>query len=76
MNANGKPVEILTKLNEMAGFAADEEITLFEVNRLFPRLLLQFSYFVLRLIVWHLVSDHLTNSLQRSGNKISTFCDV
>ena len=68
-------MEILTKLNEMAGFAADEEITLFEVNRLFPRLLLQFSYVVLRLIVWHLVSDHL-NSLQRSGNKISTFCDV
>ncbi|GFY89110.1 ubiquitin-specific protease 12 [Actinidia rufa] len=32
VNAKGRPVEILTKLNEMAGFAADEEITLFEAT--------------------------------------------
>lgn len=28
----GKPVEILTKLNEFAGFAPDEAIELFEVH--------------------------------------------
>lgn len=28
---SGKPAEILTKLNEMAGFDADEEIELYEV---------------------------------------------
>lgn len=32
MKANGKPVEILTKLNELAGFSPDEEVELFEVN--------------------------------------------
>lgn len=31
MKSSGKPSEIITKLNEMAGFAADEEIELFEV---------------------------------------------
>lgn len=31
MKATGKPIEILAKLNEMAGFAPDEEIELFEV---------------------------------------------
>ncbi|XP_057493577.1 ubiquitin C-terminal hydrolase 13-like [Actinidia eriantha] len=36
VNANGRPVEILTKLNEMAGFAADEEITLFEEIKFQP----------------------------------------
>ena len=32
VKGNGKPMEILTKLNELAGFAPDEEIELFEVN--------------------------------------------
>ena len=31
MKSSGKPIEILTKLNEMAGFAPDEEIELYEV---------------------------------------------
>ncbi|KAI3952853.1 hypothetical protein MKW92_019982 [Papaver armeniacum] len=30
VNANGKPLEILKKLNEMAGFSPDEEIELYE----------------------------------------------
>lgn len=48
VKANGKPVEVLTKLNELAGFSPDEEIELFEVSDdsivggvqyfLFPRL--------------------------------------
>lgn len=29
---SGKPLEILAKLNELAGFLPDEEIELFEVN--------------------------------------------
>ena len=32
MKGNGKPMDILKKLNEMAGFAPDEEIELFEVK--------------------------------------------
>lgn len=32
MKGTGKPSEILTKLNEMAGFAPDEEIELYEVS--------------------------------------------
>ena len=32
MKANGKPVEILIKLNELAGFPSDVETELFEVN--------------------------------------------
>lgn len=32
VKANGKPVEVLTKLNELAGFSPDEEIELFEVQ--------------------------------------------
>ena len=31
MKSSGKPIEILTKLNEMAGFDPDEELDLFEV---------------------------------------------
>ena len=31
VKSSGKPIEILTKLNEMAGFAPDEEIELYEV---------------------------------------------
>lgn len=31
VKGSGKPVEILAKLNEMAGFSSDEEIDLFEV---------------------------------------------
>lgn len=31
MKSSGKPVEILGKLNQMAGFAPDEEIELYEV---------------------------------------------
>ena len=31
VKSTGKPIEILTKLNQMAGFDADEEIELFEV---------------------------------------------
>ncbi|KAL5568701.1 hypothetical protein UlMin_025276, partial [Ulmus minor] len=33
----GKPVEILSKLNEMAGFSADEQIELFEEIRFEPK---------------------------------------
>lgn len=32
VKGSGKPLEILTKLNELAGFSPDEEIVLFEVN--------------------------------------------
>lgn len=32
VKASGKPLEILTKLNELAGFSLDEEIELFEVS--------------------------------------------
>lgn len=32
MKGSGKPAEILTKLNEMAGFSPDEEIVLYEVS--------------------------------------------
>lgn len=35
MKATGKPSEILTKLNEMAGFAPNEEIELYEVRVIF-----------------------------------------
>jgi len=31
VKASGRPAEILEKLNEMAGFAPNEEIQLFEV---------------------------------------------
>ena len=31
--ANGKPMDIVTRLNELAGFAHDEEIELFEVSQ-------------------------------------------
>ena len=31
MKSTGKPVEILSKLNEMVGYAPDEEIELYEV---------------------------------------------
>lgn len=30
---SGKPVDILVKLNEMAGYAPDEEIEMFEVSQ-------------------------------------------
>ncbi|GFY98892.1 ubiquitin-specific protease 12 [Actinidia rufa] len=33
--ATGKPTEILTKLNEMAGYAPDEEIDLYEAKEKF-----------------------------------------
>jgi len=36
VKANGKPVEILTKLNELAGFSPDEEIELFEEIKFEP----------------------------------------
>ena len=32
VKANGKPGEMLTKLNEMSGFGPEEEIELFEVS--------------------------------------------
>lgn len=32
MKSNGKPIEYLSKLNEMAGYAPDEEIELYEVR--------------------------------------------
>lgn len=40
VKGSGKPVEILPKLNEMAGFSADEEIELYEVS-------LTFSFFLI-----------------------------
>lgn len=33
MKSSGKPMDIIAKLNEMAGYAPDEEIELFEVNQ-------------------------------------------
>ncbi|KAH7839731.1 hypothetical protein Vadar_007982 [Vaccinium darrowii] len=36
VKANGKPVEVLTKLNELAGFSPDEEIELFEEIKFEP----------------------------------------
>ncbi|CAL5363268.1 unnamed protein product [Camellia sinensis] len=39
VKANGKPVEILTKLNELAGFAPDEEIELFEEIKFEPNVM-------------------------------------
>jgi len=32
VNCNGKPSEILTKLNKLAGYGPDEEIELYEVG--------------------------------------------
>lgn len=40
VKGRGKPVNILAKLNEMAGFSADEEIELYEVS-------LTFSFFLI-----------------------------
>ena len=34
VKGSGKPLEILTKLNEMAGFAPDQEIELYEASHL------------------------------------------
>ncbi|KAL6989163.1 CSN-associated deubiquitinating enzyme Ubp12, partial [Sarracenia purpurea var. burkii] len=39
VKANGKPVEILTKLNELAGFAPDEDIELFEEIKFEPNVM-------------------------------------
>ncbi|KAL7252582.1 hypothetical protein ACSBR1_007195 [Camellia fascicularis] len=39
VKANGKPAEILTKLNELAGFAPDEEIELFEEIKFEPNVM-------------------------------------
>jgi ubiquitin carboxyl-terminal hydrolase 7 len=39
----GKPLEIITKLNEMAGYTPDEEIQLYEVC--FPLFYFSFSFF-------------------------------
>lgn len=33
MKTHGKPIDILNKLNEMAGYAPDEDIELYEVCR-------------------------------------------
>jgi hypothetical protein len=38
VKALGKPSEILSKLNEMAGFSPTEEIELYEVNIYFFRI--------------------------------------
>lgn len=35
VKGSGKPLDILSKLNELAGFSPDEEIELFEVNFFF-----------------------------------------
>lgn len=48
MKVTSKPAEILTKLNEMAGFSPDEEIDLFEVCL---SLLIIFILFVLSCII-------------------------
>ena len=40
VKGSSKPVKILAKLNEMAGFSADEEIELYEVS-------LTFSFFLI-----------------------------
>ncbi|KAG9144484.1 hypothetical protein Leryth_014518 [Lithospermum erythrorhizon] len=39
VKASGKPTEILTKLNEMAGYAPDEEIDLFEEIKFEPNVM-------------------------------------
>ncbi|XP_019461345.1 PREDICTED: ubiquitin carboxyl-terminal hydrolase 12-like isoform X4 [Lupinus angustifolius] len=39
VTGSGKPMDILTKLNEMAGFALDEEIELFEEIKYEPRVM-------------------------------------
>lgn len=46
MKSTGKPAEILSKLNELAGYAPDEEIDLYEVccsNICFKNLFIIFS---------------------------------
>lgn len=45
VKGNGKPMDILTKLNEMAHFAPDEEIELFEVKPSFLVFILKFMPF-------------------------------
>lgn len=50
VKSTGRPLEILSKLNEMAGFDANEEIELFEVCipiKIPPSLLLVACYFLL-----------------------------
>ncbi|KAJ3675624.1 hypothetical protein LUZ60_004666 [Juncus effusus] len=39
LKANGKPAEIISKLNEMAGFPADEEIELYEEIKFEPNIM-------------------------------------
>uniref|UniRef100_A0A2N9EUT0 Ubiquitin carboxyl-terminal hydrolase 7 ICP0-binding domain-containing protein n=1 Tax=Fagus sylvatica TaxID=28930 RepID=A0A2N9EUT0_FAGSY len=39
VKGSGKPVEILTKLNEMVGFSADEEIELYEEIKFEPNIM-------------------------------------
>lgn len=45
--STGKPVEILTKLNEMAGCAPDEEIDLYEVCSLSHYYQLLWCHFIM-----------------------------
>lgn len=52
-------MEILPKLNEMAGFSADEEIELYEVSLTFLSFLSNFS-------------SYLTYPIWYSGNKVWT----
>lgn len=47
MKGSGKPIEILSKLNELAGFSPNEEIELFEVSLPVPvSVVLLFCWFV------------------------------
>lgn len=39
MKGTGKPIEILARLNEMAGFAPEEEIDLFEEIKFEPNVM-------------------------------------
>ncbi len=45
VKGGGKPTDILEKLNEMAGFAPNEEIQLFEVGFFMSPSMLQIIFF-------------------------------
>ena len=51
VKALGKPTEILTKLNEMAGFPPNEEIELYEVSLLLTEFLVVFVLYFIRALV-------------------------
>ena len=73
VKCSGKPSEILTKLNELAGFAPEEEIEIFEVCIPFRHIMVcnnfvSVRYFVMLNWTWNMNLFYLLYLL--AGNKI------